>query len=791
MVKKKIYVLGAGMSGLVAAYEYIKRGEDVTVIEKLDIPGGLSRTERYENYYVDSGPHLFHTSSQEIISYWESLFKDIFVTPALYGKNWVDGETFEYPLSIDSLDKLPPEVRNKIKQELKSRDLSQLSHARSYKEYMELLAGPTLQEIFYEEYPEKLWGISTSDLSPNWAPQRIEIRSVKKPFHADQWSGVAKLGCGQPMEILANLIIESGGVINYGEIVEGFKVDSNAISAIQTSKRMYELKERDIVISTLPIDLNSRLLGVECGLRFRGVKLVNVITDGDESFPADADWLYFKDKALIFHRVGLQSRFSKVGLPKGWSIMCCEIAYSKGDHIDGMSDQLLEEAVVEQLARVKLLDPKRVLKIHTMDLGPVYPGFYKGYEIDLQTVKGLLDEFSNFYFTGTLADFAYADFQVLCAKAIDLVEMIENPGSSHNRVAKIKNKFKNFSREVTVGKNLISNDSTPYIIAEIGLNHNGSVELAKKLIDQAVLAGCHAAKLQTFSQGRMSSKVLDARYNEDILDAEENLHQLFDRLIFNRADLEEIFEYAKKKHIELFSTPFDIESVNLLEELGVKVYKIASMDVVNLPLVRAVAKTMKPIIMSTGMTTLGDIEEAVEVIRQVGNPNLILLHCVSSYPCSAADSNLLMIKTLSKTFDTLVGFSDHFPDIYLVPPAVTLGARVIEKHITLDRSMKGPDHIFSLESDLLSRMVEQAAQTFSALGNGRKFISPSEYKSIQKLRRSIFAKTDIKCGQKITEEMLIIKSPGTGIIPKYMNLVLGRQARGDISRDHPITWDLI
>lgn len=793
MVDRSVIILGAGMSGLVTGYEFARRGVPVRVIERLPVPGGLARTMRFDDYYIDSGPHLFHTSNPEIISYWKNIFPDVFRTPALYGKNYVDGKYYEYPLSEETLEQFPPELQGRIKDEMAAAaaDRDKLGMAKNYHEYMEALVGPTLQEIFFEDYPEKLWGLPTTDLSPNWAPQRIEIRTEKKPFHADQWSAVAKNGCGHAMEILAEKIIENGGAIDFGVEVLGLHLEGNIIDRIKTSDGDIELGRDDIVVSTLPITVNSGFLDVGCDLTFRNVKLVAIATTGPDPFPKDADWLYFKDRDIIFHRAGLQTRFSDIGIPKGWSILCCEVAYTPGDEISEMTESEIKERVIGDLERLGFIDRSKIVKTHYMDLGPLYPGYRVGYETELQRVRGELEKVANFHFTGTLADFSYADFQVLCAKAIDLVDMLQDPGSAHNRVQRVKQRITKFNDVVQVGKSLIGEQHQPYIIGEIGLNHNGSVEIAKRLIDLCVETGCHSAKFQTFSTERISAKVLDARYNEDILDLEENLHQLFNRLIFSWQELKDIFAYARSRNIDVFSTPFDLESVELLEKLDVPAYKIASMDVVNLPLIRAVAETMKPVIMSTGMSTLGDIEEAVNIVREVGNPNLILLHCVSSYPCSAAEANLRMIGKLSESFQVVTGFSDHFPDIFLVPAAIALGARVVEKHITLDRSMKGPDHIFSLEPDELKALVKQSSDVFTGLGTGFKSISASEYRTIQQLRRSIFASEHIPAGTIITAEMLTIKSPGIGIMPKYIDLVVGRPARADIDADHPVTWEAI
>ena len=791
MVDRSVLIFGAGMSGLVTAYEFAKKDVPVRVLERLPIPGGLARTLRFDDYYIDVGPHLFHTSSPEIIAYWQSIFPGVFRTPALYGKNYVDGKFFEYPLSEESLRQFPPDLYDRIMAEMAATDPAQLSTARNYRDYMIALAGSTLQKIFYEEYPEKLWGIPTSELSANWAPQRIEIRKEKKPFHADQWTAVAQNGCGQTMEILANKIIELGGRIDYNVEVLGVELVGDVIDRVRTSEGTIHLGRNDLVVSTLPITVNSRFLNVPCKLGYRSVKLVAIATTGSDPFPKDADWLYFKDRDIIFHRAGLQTRFSDIGIPKGWSILCCEIAYTAGDSISQMDEAQLGERVIGDLERMGFINRAEIVKVHHMDLGPLYPSYRVGFETELQRVRGELEKTGNFYFTGTLADFSYADFQILCAKAIDLVDMIQDPGSAFNRVQRVTRRVKKFNDVVQIGKNLVGQQYPPYIIGEIGLNHNGSVEMAKQLIDACVESGCNAAKFQTFSTERISAKVLDARYNEDIMDLEENLHQLFNRLIFSWEDLKDIFTYARSRNIDVFSTPFDVDSIDMLEKLDVPAYKIASMDVVNLPLIRAVAMKMKPMIISTGMSTLGDIEEAVNTVLEAGNPNLILLHCVSSYPASAAETNLRMIPRLAESFQVVSGFSDHFPESFLVPPAIALGARVIEKHVTLDRSMKGPDHIFSLEPFELKSMVEQAKATFTALGNGIKAISASEYRTVQRLRRTVFARVAIPAGITITQEMLIIKSPGIGILPKYIDLIVGRQARTFIDADHPVTWNTI
>lgn len=791
MVKRSAYILGAGMSGLVAAYEFTKRGWAVHVIEKLPVPGGLARTERFTDYYVDAGPHLFHTSREEISNYWKKTFPDEFLHPDLYGQNFIDGKFFDYPLTEEALEQFSPELLAQIRREMAAYDAQRLSTAVNYFEYMEALAGPTLQRIFYQEYPEKVWGMPVTALSPNWAPQRIQIRKERKPFHADQWSGVARNGCGRIMEILADRIREHGGTIHLEREVIGLTTANGRICRIETNSGAIDVRSGDAVLSTLPITVNAHYLQIPCKLQFRSVKLVALVLRGADPFPKEADWLYFKNRDVLFHRAGLQTRFSREGIPDGLHILCCEIAYSPSDEVARMSHEAIVSRTTEDLVRLDMLTSQLIEGAHVIDLGPVYPGYRVGYETELQGVRAGLERYSNFYFTGTLADFSYADFQILCAKSIDMVELISSTEFKYNSVQRPMARNVKFHKEITLGQHTIGPDHPPYIIGEIGLNHNGNVDLAKKLIDCCADAGCHAAKFQSFGRERTSRKVLDARYSEDILALEENLSELFDRLIFTRSELQDIFEHARRQRIDVFSTPFDIESVKLLQTLEVPAFKIASMDVVNLPLIRAAASTMKPIIMSTGMSTLGDIEEAVNAVKETGNSNLILLHCVSSYPASAEESNLRVIDQLSRTFGTLSGFSDHHPEIFLASAAIALGARVIEKHVTLDRSMKGPDHIFSLEPDELRRLVAQSRNVFDALGSGQKCVTPGEYRTLQRLRRSLFANRDIPEGTLIESDMLVVKSPGIGILPKYMDLIVGRVARAPIHADHPITWNSI
>jgi sialic acid synthase SpsE len=263
------------------------------------------------------------------------------------------------------------------------------------------------------------------------------------------------------------------------------------------------------------------------------------------------------------------------------------------------------------------------------------------------------------------------------------------------------------------------------------------------------------------------------------------------RLEFGLTEHKELFAYARKVGIPVFSTPFDIENVELLEQVGAPFYKIASMDVLNLPLIKRVAQTGKPMIISTGMSTLSQIDDAVDVVRTAGNKNLILLQCVSSYPAAAEDMNLRVMKTLHTTFGVPAGFSDHTIGLTAASVALALGAVVLERHFTLDRFMEGPDHILSSDPAELTELVRLSRVIPRVKGSAQKTIVGSEVETINKFKKGLYAKVDIKRGVVITGEMISIKGPGGAIMPKYIDMILGKKAKITIPADYPVLWDHI
>lgn len=321
-----------------------------------------------------------------------------------------------------------------------------------------------------------------------------------------------------------------------------------------------------------------------------------------------------------------------------------------------------------------------------------------------------------------------------------------------------------------------------FIIAEAGVNHNGDLALAHRLIDVARAAGADAVKFQTFKADQLVT--LDApkaEYQLQQTEAGESQYEMLKRLELSAEAFRDLQQHCREAGIRFMSTPFDEDSADLLSELGVTVFKTPSGEITNLPYLAHVARKGRPLIVSTGMATLGEVEAAVNTIRAAGNPAIVLLQCVSNYPANPADVNLRAMQTMAQAFGVPTGFSDHTAGIEVALAAVALGACVIEKHFTLDRAMPGPDHAASLEPDQLAAMIRGIRTVEAALGHGRKEPAASELNTAEVARKSLVAACDLKAGTVLSDSVLAVKRPGTGLPPALRPYVIGRTLRVDVS----------
>ncbi|WP_294597274.1 N-acetylneuraminate synthase [uncultured Rikenella sp.] len=328
------------------------------------------------------------------------------------------------------------------------------------------------------------------------------------------------------------------------------------------------------------------------------------------------------------------------------------------------------------------------------------------------------------------------------------------------------------------------------IIAEAGVNHNGSPELARQLVDAAAAAGVDYVKFQTFRADKLVTRTArQAAYqSRNLGHGEESQYTMLKRLELSPDDHRTLIDHCNAKGVEFLSTAFDLESIAFLDSLGLPLWKVPSGEITNFPYLRAIGLTGKPVILSTGMATLDEIEAAVGVLTRFGTPRngITLLHCTTEYPAPKDQVNLRAMQTMHERFGLPVGYSDHTEGIEIPVAAVAMGATVIEKHFTLDRNLPGPDHKASLEPDELTAMVRQIRAVESALGNGTKEPAPAEQPNIPIARKSIVAATAIQRGELFTEENLTAKRPGTGLSPMLWESIVGRTAPHDFEPDQPI-----
>ena len=324
------------------------------------------------------------------------------------------------------------------------------------------------------------------------------------------------------------------------------------------------------------------------------------------------------------------------------------------------------------------------------------------------------------------------------------------------------------------------------IIAEAGVNHNGDVNLARKLIDVAVESGADYVKFQTFkTELAISKNAKKADYQKQTTDAQESQFDMIKKLELDKETHVELINYCKKKGITFLSTPFDLDSIDLLYNLKIPLYKIPSGEITNYPYLKKIADKKLPVIMSTGMANMQEISDALNVLLQNGlrKEQISILHANTEYPTPMQDVNLMAMLSIAKEFNVEYGYSDHTNGIEIPTAAVALGATIIEKHFTLDKTMEGPDHKASLEPDELKAMVKAIRNIEIAMGDGIKKASPSESKNKSIARKSIVAKTNLKKGDIFTEENITVKRPGTGISPMRWNEIIGEKAVKDFNID--------
>lgn len=342
---------------------------------------------------------------------------------------------------------------------------------------------------------------------------------------------------------------------------------------------------------------------------------------------------------------------------------------------------------------------------------------------------------------------------------------------------------------IEFGKFVVGNKSPAFIIAEVGVNHNGDLNLAKDLIYKAAECGANCVKFQTFKAERVVlADAPKAHYQLKTTDAGESQLQMLKKLELDRAFYEEVIDCCDRAGVFFMSTPYNEEDLEFLEDLQVKAYKLASIHAAEPSFAAQVASTGKPVILSTGMATLAEIDQTLRAIWATSNDQVVLLQCTTNYPSLPEDANLLAMKSMADVFDVIVGYSDHTVEDVACVASIALGAKVIEKHFTLDKSLPGPDHTSSSEPEEFAKLVGKIRLTEVCLGSGYKQPSDIEIKNALGMRRSIVAKHDIAEGTDLKMEHFTFKRPGTGLRPSSLEQIIGRKIRRNIAADQLVDW---
>lgn len=340
----------------------------------------------------------------------------------------------------------------------------------------------------------------------------------------------------------------------------------------------------------------------------------------------------------------------------------------------------------------------------------------------------------------------------------------------------------NFSKRIKIGKKFIGENEPVFIIAEIGVNHNGDIDLAKKMIILAKEAGVDAVKFQSYKTENIILKnAPSAEYHKRAMKSKESWFDLLKRLELTESQHKVLFNFCKKHSIIFLSTPYDIESAKFLNSINVPAFKIASTDVNNIPLIKYISRFKKPILLACGLSNFDELKDTVQTISKSGNKNLVVLHTTSNYPPDEKDANLKVLLNLKDKFNVIVGYSDHYGLTETAISSVSLGAKVYEVHFTLDKNLPGPDHKSSVTFETLKNIVNSIRKTEKLLGSNKKIITPSEKETALKMKKSIVTIKPIRKGEIFSEENIGIKRPGNGLPPIYFEKIIGKKAKRDLA----------
>ena len=771
-----IHIIGAGPAGISIAYYFFLAGfKDIRIYEKTNNIGGLARSWEHENFILDTGPHIFHTNDQEIINDWLEIGSDLFNQGEFNSCNILSNykeNLFHYPLSRETLkENLNSKLFSRVNKEIDDLTKSDRSRsAKSFKDFMEGKVGKTLTEMFFNDYPEKVWGIKTSEMLADWAPQRIELRDHNLPFYNKPFVAVSSEGTGKFYERILNKMSKSEKfkILKNKNLIK-IKFNGNNIQQlIFNDSQKIDISSRDHIFSTIPANNFAKFFELDLSLNFRGVRSQYLFFKNSKILPKKYNWAYCSQKEISFNRVTEPSSMANKVSPNGFSYLCVETTFPSGEQ--GILKNSYKEVINWLNKNNNFNSSGYIPELNTQNFEHyVYPIQDSNYRTGLSKYNSLVSRFKNLSVIGTGGEFHYSDMQIIFRKSKTLVQSyinkLDKENSSYipliNNLENQKEPLINHTFNKKTFLHQISNVNIP-LIAEIGINHNGDIELAKKMMDASKISGANFAKFQLYKKNtRIEKNKLTEFLHETADGIEMSLNDIFDRSKLVEKDCIELVNYGEKIGLYVFFTVFDLESAEFLNSINQKLIKVASMDANNIALHKKInSLNFQTIIISTGMTNFEELKRTLSVYKK--NQEILLMSCRSSYPARLEDIDLGEIIFLKSNTKCEIGFSDHTEGNIASLLAVAGGASFIERHFTIDKSLPGPDNKISIDIDETKELSKSLQQVSCSLNVKRKIIHPSEQNTFSMQKKSLRFAHDIPKGKIIHTDDLISMAPPLG-----------------------------
>ncbi|WP_320674138.1 N-acetylneuraminate synthase family protein [Prochlorococcus sp. MIT 1341] len=813
-----IHIIGAGPAGIsLAYYAQISGIKEITIYEMTDKIGGMARSWEHKGFILDTGPHIFHTSDKEIAKDWGSIGDDLLIPGNYTSCNIIKeypNKLFDYPISFETLrNNLPKSILNQILEEYKSiKEKDKSRSSSSFKEFMEGKVGKTLSKLFFTDYPQKVWGIKTDKMLADWAPQRIELRESSGPFYTKPFVKVGKLGTGCFYHRIVEILRKSEDFklkmnkklskVNYSE--------DKIRSLVFNKEEKIEISPGDIVVSTIPATTLARFIGQELDLEFRGVRSRYLFFKNNRILPKDFNWVYCSDKSLSFNRITEPTTFSKHLGPEGFAFLCVENTFASKGNIPS-SEESFDE-ILDWLSRQKDFNSTGYIsEFSTENIERcVYPIQDTKFRANLAKYNSRVAYFENLHVIGTGGEFHYSDMQIIFRKSkglinsllkkitkeniysVPLITSISKKSNSLVHLSPTKqNESKDSNSEYITLSSLhhISGSRVP-LIAEIGINHNGDISLAKAMMEAAKESGADFAKFQYYQKDARVEKNSLTEYLHETADGTEmSLNDIFERARLNENSCLDLIDHGKEINLPVFFTVFDIKSASYIRSIGQKIVKIASMDCNNLKLHKAINSLgFETVIISTGMSDIEEVKRSIS--RYSKQTEVMLMSCRSSYPARLEDIDLGEISYLREITDCCIGYSDHTEGILTSLLATAAGAAYIERHFTTNKHLPGPDNKMSIGPKETLELSKQLHLVSKSTSKKRKVIHPSEQITFAMQKKSLRFPHNLKVGDLIHTDDLIALAPPEGY--SDFHAILPRCAlriKKVVSKNQPVSID--